>query len=141
MSQSYIPAELRRQVRDHSKGCCEYCKVSESFSLALHWIDHVVAVKHGGEAVASNLAFSCKLCNQHKGTDLSSIDPQNGEIVRLYNPRTDVWSEHFELVDAEMRAITAIGRVAVRLLQLNQIARVRERAALVAAGLLDLRPL
>lgn len=137
MSQSHIPASLRREVRDRSKECCEYCLIPEAFALAAHWIDHVIAGKHGGSTEAENLAYSCRLCNQHKGTDLSSIDPESGEIVRLFNPRTDRWAEHFQFANAEVRGFTPTGRATVRLLQLNHARRVQERALLLAAGLLD----
>ena len=39
-----------------------------------HEVDHVVAEKHGGTTVETNLAFTCWRCNRHKGTDLASID-------------------------------------------------------------------
>src|ERR1035438_2650980 len=73
MSQTYIPAALRRLVRERSGDRCEYCLIPESVAFAPHWIDHIVAEKHGGMADADNLANSCVLCNQSKGSDLTSI--------------------------------------------------------------------
>jgi hypothetical protein len=42
-----------------------------------------------------------------------------GEIVRLFHPRQDRWSEHFEWNGAELLGKTAIGRVTVQVLAVN----------------------
>jgi len=57
--------------------------------IAPHEVDHVIAEKHGGLTEPDNLALSCTLCNKHKGSDLTSIDPETGDIVPLYHPRKD----------------------------------------------------
>jgi len=44
-------AALREFVRLRAAGLCEYCGISERFTLAEHEIDHAIAVKHGGETV------------------------------------------------------------------------------------------
>jgi 5-methylcytosine-specific restriction endonuclease McrA len=98
---------------------------------------HVVAEKHGGATEADNLALSCALCNRYKGSDLASLDPRTGEIVPLFHPRRQRWTDHFELEGGRLMARTAVGRVTLRLLQLNHEDRVSERELLVAAGLLD----
>jgi len=90
-----------------------------------------------GDTVAENLALCCTLCNKHKGTDLASIDRETGEMQRLFHPRRDQWREHFELRGGEIVARTAIGRVSVRLLQLNRLERIREREVMIQAGLLS----
>ena len=136
MSQTYIPAALRRLVRERAADRCEYCLIPESVTFAPHWIDHIVAEKHGGKTEADNLANSCVLCNQCKGSDLTSIDPASGEIVALFHPRHDRWTDHFRLVAGQIEPQTPVGRVTVRLLQLNQADRVEEREQLAMAGLL-----
>ena len=98
MSQTYIPAALRQFVRERARDRCEYCLIPESVTFALHWIDHIVAEKHGGKTEAENLANSCILCNQKKGSDLTSIDPETGAIVALFHPRRERWTDHFRLV-------------------------------------------
>ncbi len=87
MSQTYIPVPLRRLVRERAQGRCEYCLIPESLTFAPHWIDHIVAEKHGGKTESENLANCCVLCNQRKGSDLTSIDAETGEIVPLFHPR------------------------------------------------------
>jgi HNH endonuclease len=136
MAQKYVPVPLRRAVRARAAEHCEYCLIPESLTLAPHWVDHIVAEKHGGRTEESNLALSCVLCNQHKGSDLTSIDPQGGQITPLFHPRRDRWPDHFRLMGASIEPLTAIGRVTVRLLQLNHPDRVRERELLLRLGLL-----
>lgn len=134
MAQKYVPVALRRLVRQRAAERCEYCLVPERFTLAAHWVDHVVAEKHGGRTEEGNLALSCALCNQHKGTDLASIDPETGQITPLFHPRRDRWADHFRLSGARFEALTATGRVTVRLLQLNHADRIEEREALLRLG-------
>jgi hypothetical protein len=137
VSQTYIPADLRRLVRARAGDCCEYCLVPEWMTFAAHWIDHIVAEKHGGRTQADNLANCCVLCNQRKGSDLSSIDPETGELAELFHPRRHCWTDHFRLLaDGRVEPLTPAGRVTVRLLQLNHSDRVAERANLLAGGFL-----
>lgn len=140
MSRTYIPSALRQLVSDRAQGCCEYCLMPEEASFATHEIDHIVAEKHGGLTEADNLALSCTLCNKHKGTDLTSIDPETGKIVPLYHPRRDQWRLHFQLriSDGEFVPLTPTGRVTVRLLQLNRRDRIDERKLFLEAGMLIL---
>ncbi len=140
MSSTYIPSALRRLVCERARGCCEYCLIPEAATFASHEIDHIIAEKHGGSTMAENLALSCVLCNKHKGSDLASIDPSTGDIVPLYHPRQDIWSEHFQLQGAELMPLTSRGRVTVRLLQLNRPERIVERQLLIEAGLLNSSP-
>ena len=136
MSATHIPAALRRLVRDRAGGRCEYCLIPESVTLAAHALDHVVAEKHGGPTVAENLALSCTICNGHKGSDLTSIDPATGAIVPLFHPRRDRWADCFRLAGGRIEPLTPTGRVTVRLLQLNHPDRVTERELLAATGVI-----
>lgn len=134
MSLTHVPASLRRLVRERARECCEYCLISEAFTLFTHSIDHVIAEKHGGETIADNLALACVICNGHKGTDLTSIDPGTGAIVLLFNPRRDRWLDHFRIEDGRIDPLTATGRVTVRLLRFNAEDRVAERRLLIEAS-------
>lgn len=60
-------ARIRGFATAGSDRCEYYCLIHESVSFAPHWIDHIVAEKHGGKTEAGNLANSCILCNQKKG--------------------------------------------------------------------------
>src|SRR5437016_5941622 len=115
MSETHIPAALRRLVRERAGGRCEYCLIPKSVTFAPHWIDHIVAEKHGGKTEGDNLANSCVLCNQRKGSDLSSIDYKSGEVVTLFHPRRDRWQDHFGLLGARIEPLTPTGRATERL--------------------------
>lgn len=130
MSVTYIPAALRRLVYERAKGCCEYCLISENLSFATHQVDHIIAEKHGGETIESNLALSCTLCNKRKGSDIASIDDETGAIVPLFNPRTDVWNEHFRLENGYLIGLTPNAKATIRFLQLNKATRIEERRIL-----------
>lgn len=85
---SYIPKPLRRQVIKRANKRCEYCLLAAKYSFYAHEIDHIIAVKHGGETDIDNLAYVCWRCNRHKGSDLGSFDPQTGKFSFLFHPRT-----------------------------------------------------
>ena len=68
MTSNSIPAEVRKLVIERASGRCEYCLIHQDFSIYTHEVDHIIAVKHGGETIADNLALSCLSCNRHKGS-------------------------------------------------------------------------
>src|SRR5574341_1267401 len=138
MSSTYIPPPLRRLVHERAGDCCEYCLIPEAAVFASHEVDHTISQKHGGLTEANNLALSCTLCNQHKGTDLASLDYETGAIVPLYNPRQDRGIKHLRLSGAQILPLTPTGRATVRLLQFNHPDRVEERELLIMAGSLSL---
>lgn len=135
MSRTYIPVALRRLVEERARRHCAFCLLpAELAFLQAHEVDHVIAEKHGGETVEGNLAFSCWRCNRHKGTDLTSFDPQTGALTLLFNPRSQSWSAHFALRELVLEGLTPEGRTTVRLLQLNTPERMAERQRLLALG-------
>jgi hypothetical protein len=125
-----IDAALRAMVRARANGLCEYCHIHERFTLAEHEIDHVIAVKHGGQSVAENLALCCTVCNRFKGSDISSLDAETGRLTPLFHPRKNRWEDHYEPSGGEILGLTAIGRVTVRLLRMNRTTRIKERKLL-----------
>jgi len=136
MSKTYISVALRKQVYERATGCCEYCLIPDVATFAPHEIDHIIAEKHHGETESENLALACTLCNKYKGSDLASVDPETAKIEPLYHPRQNLWHEHFRLSQAEFVPLTPIGRVTIRLLQLNRLDRVEERQLLLQVGII-----
>jgi len=130
---SYVSAELRRHVRRRAEGLCEYCMIHEDDTGFGCEIDHI-SEKHGGQTVEDNLALACWICNNSKGTDIASIDPRTRGIVRLFNPRTDRWSEHFRVEGSEILSLTPIGEVTARILGFNLSDQIDERALLIGKG-------
>jgi 5-methylcytosine-specific restriction endonuclease McrA len=130
-----MPQHLRRLVIERARECCEYCLVSQLTDSGAYHIDHLTALKHGGQTVSENLALACVDCNLHKGSDLATIDWASEAVIPLFNPRKHTWREHFRLAGAQIVGITAIGQATIRLLRLNDPERVAYRQVLIEAGL------
>jgi hypothetical protein len=131
---SYVSASLRRLVIQRAGQKCEYCLFPQSAALFSFEIEHVISEKHDGETSEINLALACPCCNRFKGTDLGSIDPETGRLTAFFNPRSQVWHDHFYLDGGKIMPRTAEGRVTVRILQFNQLDRVIEREQLIDDG-------
>ncbi|MEH2000423.1 MAG: HNH endonuclease signature motif containing protein [Nostoc sp.] len=97
-------------------------------------MEHIIAEKHRGTTEAENLALACPYCNRAKGTDLGSIHPETGKLTPFFNPRTQKWSDRFQMNRAEIAPLTSVGRVTVAILQFNQSERLEERDRLIWAG-------
>jgi hypothetical protein len=132
MNQTRMLASLRREVRERAGERCEYCLLAESQAAVPHEPDHLIALKHAGQTTSENLALACFDCNRFKGSDIASIDTVTGELLGLFNPRTQRWFEHFRLNGAHIIPLTTVGRVTERLLRLNLPSRVKIRARLIA---------
>lgn len=130
-----IPNSLRLAVAKRANFRCEYCLRLEADSFLRYHADHIIGRKHGGKTILDNLAYTCPVCNNHKGSDLATILENEEELVRLFNPRTQNWEAHFELSNGEIVALTPIGAATVKLLKLNEVGRVLERLDLIEAGL------
>ena len=130
-----ISIDLRRLVNERAGGRCEYCRLHQATSPYTHEIDHIVARKHGGQTVAENMALSCLACNRRKGSDLTTIDSVTAVVVPLFNPRVQLWTDHFVLHGARIDGLTPIGRGTVFLLALNAPDRLARRTTLLFEGL------
>jgi len=124
-----MDAETRQFVRTRANHRCEYCGIHQRIypDFAFH-IEHIVVRQHGGEDELDNLALSCHLCNSKKGPNLSGLDPDTGALTRLFHPRTDRWTDHFQAAEnGRVIGITDVGRTTVRLLEMNSEIRTRIR--------------
>ncbi len=124
---TYISSTLRRVVVDRAEGCCEYCLLDQGAIFLSFEIDHIVAEKYGGATVSENLCWSCPDCNRFKGTDVGSFDQETGILMPLFNPRTQRWETHFRLDGVVIEPLTSVGRVTVRLRQINNLERIHDR--------------
>jgi hypothetical protein len=110
----------RRLVRERAADCCEYCRLPQEWSpMARLHVEHIRPRKHGGPDDDGNLALACVHCNSHKGSNLTGIDPDTGEIAELFNPRTQDWNDHFSWEGIEIIGLTPCGRATVRVLNMN----------------------
>lgn len=126
---------LRAMVRRRAGDACEYCRLPQAASrFARFHIEHVVARQHGGLTESNNLALACSFCNFHKGPNIASLDPENGQLVTLFHPREDNWPEHFVWRGTLIFGQTAIGPATVQLLSMNDWQRVELRDNLQTLG-------
>lgn len=125
---SYVSSSLRQLVTERAEERCEYCQQPQALSLFCFEMEHIIASKHDGPTTAENLALACPHCNGFKGSDLGSIDPRTGVLTPFYNPRLQVWSNHFKFDSCEIIPLTAEGRVTTKILRMNHPERLEERS-------------
>mgnify|MGYP003731147075 CR=1 FL=1 len=125
---------MRQAVSKRAGGRCEYCRTPEQASLDAFHVEHIRPLMQGGRSSLENLVWSCLFCAVRKATEFAVHDDLAGELVPLYNPRTQAWDDHFTLDGARILGKSLTGRATVRLLQLNHPDQVETRAALIAAG-------
>ena len=130
---SSIPATLRQFVVQRAQNSCEYCGLSQAGQEATFHIDHVVPRAAGGQTVAENLALACVSCSLRKSARQIAVDPHSGHEVALYNPRRDVWHEHFQWNGVSLVGLTTIARATVEALYMNRplILAIRQEEALL----------
>ena len=126
---------LRKQVRQRALGRCEYCQTPDWVTELPHEADHIRALKHDGPTELANLAWACARCNDFKGSDASAYVPGTDHLVRLFNPRIDVWDDHFDWDEAFVIGKTEIAQATIVLLRVNADLRVNLRRALMDDGL------
>jgi 5-methylcytosine-specific restriction endonuclease McrA len=125
-----IGSQIRTQVRERAQNACEYCHLHQEDSplAALH-VEHIIPKVHGGSDDLDNLALACIDCNLHKGTNLTGIDPQTGELTELFHPRRQEWDDHFEWRGIYLAGKTATGRTTIRVLSINSEDQVALRSS------------
>ncbi len=99
-------------------------------------VEHLIPRARGGSDEETNLWLSCGLCNRYKGAQVAAADPATGEVVRLFNPRTDDWYEHFSWSADGVAVVgsTPTGRATVEALKINNELAVEVRRNWVLAG-------
>jgi len=126
-------AETRRQVYARAEGCCEYCRTCEhNTGQSLH-VEHIIPDANNS---LDNLCLACASCNLSKARATSAIDPDTQQTVALFNPRTQIWTDHFEWIDGGVRigGTTPTGRATVLRLKVNQDRLVRARRNWIRSG-------
>jgi hypothetical protein len=132
-----VSASVRGQIRLRAGGRCEYCQLPDRYSSYGFHVDHIIPVKrHGGSEEILNFAWACFRCNTTKASDIASYDYDAGAalLTPLFNPRTQVWSEHFELDGSLIIGKTSAGRITVRILEINSEKQIRSRQLLIDTG-------
>lgn len=117
-----LPPLLLQQIRQRANYLCEYCHTSERWQYVRFTIDHVVPAREGGGEAFENFALACFHCNRRKSNNQTANDPETSTVVSLFNPRSELWSEHFTWSANGLFVTpqTATGRATVTLLELNR---------------------
>ena len=126
-----MDSALRDLVRRRAAARCEYCHLSQQFSELQFHVEHIIPRQHGGLDNAENLALACPDCNLLKGPNLTGMDPGTQRVTRLFHPRQDKWTEHFVQDGARISGKTAVGRVTVSLLKMNDPQRLEVHALIL----------
>ena len=136
MSKTVLSEAIRDIVRLRGGYCCEYCKSQDKFSPVHFTIDHILPLIEGGTNDLENLAYACMLCNRFKWKSVLAFDPVTNTMVSIYNPRLDLWKDHFQWGEAYLSiiGISPIGRATVAALQLNREKLVSYRRSMVEIG-------
>lgn len=131
-----IATRIKGMVAARARGYCEYCKSHEDFSSASYAVEHIIPRFKMGSDELDNLAYSCLGCNAYKHTKISFVDPETGFETYIFNPRTQIWTDHFCWDDSCLMLIglTPTGRATIELLRLNRPALLNLRRALVTSG-------
>jgi len=95
MSGRYISAKLKAGIIKRANFRCEYCQCWMKNAIHTFNIDHVIPLDNKGTTALDNLALSCGGCNSAKSNKVTATDPITKRIVPIFNPREQIWIEHF----------------------------------------------
>ncbi|MCY7374620.1 MAG: HNH endonuclease [Pyrinomonadaceae bacterium] len=118
---SKISKELDRQIREMSKNRCGYCLTPQILTSHKLEIEHIFPISKGGTSEKENLCLACRHCNLHKSSKIYGFDAVAAKRIRLFNPNSQNWMEHF-VWDKEKTSVigkTLGGRATVYALKLN----------------------
>jgi hypothetical protein len=131
---SDISPSLHAQVVLRAGHRCEYCQLSQFGQEATFHLDHVIPRAAGGPTTADNLALVCVSCSLRKWAKQKGTDPDSGEEVPLFNPRTQAWADHFRWEGERVVPLTPTGRATLATLAMNRPMIVAIRQEEMARG-------
>ncbi|TBR57771.1 HNH endonuclease [Westiellopsis prolifica IICB1] len=116
-----VSHSTRKFIRRRARFLCEYCHSPEYLSPNRFTIDHILPQSLGGSDDVENLALACHRCNERRYNFTKGTDPQTQKIVSLFNPRQQLWSEHFIWTVDGLNIIgnTPVGRATCDRLDIN----------------------
>ena len=65
----------------------------------------------------------------------AGFDPETDELVPLFNPRQELWTDHFAWENAVLVGKTPVGRATIDVLRINDPICVEHREFLIGAEL------
>ena len=117
---AYISSSLRQQVIERADNRCEYCGLSQKGQAATFHIDHVIPVVEDGQTNLENLALACVSCSLFKSARVAVLDPDTSRHVPVFNPRDQIWGEHFRWNGVFLVGLTPTGRATLTALKMNR---------------------
>ena len=130
--------QFREAVVKRAGNRCEYCQLPAQFQISGFEIDHILPRSRGGQTDVSNAALACPHCNARKWAHIDGEDPELGQRVVLFNPRTQRWEDHFRWSEQHLFTLVGIsthGRATVARLHMNHPDLVNIRRLLAELGL------
>ncbi|MEB3343156.1 HNH endonuclease signature motif containing protein [Okeania sp.] len=136
MSENRVTTQQRKIIIERAKNCFEYCLIQARFAMQSFSIEHIIPQSKGGKTTLENLALACQGCNNHKYNKTEWRDPINNNFVGLYNPRQQVWHDHFIWNEnfTIVIGLTPTGRATIEALKLNREGVVNLRQVLYSVG-------
>jgi HNH endonuclease len=136
MAKLTISSELRSAVVVRASKCCEYCKSQDKYSPTAFTIDHILPESLDGTSDFENLAYACFLCNRLKSNKLNIYDSFSKKWIPLFNPRKNIWEEHFFWSEDSTTIIgfTSSGRCTIKELKLNRDKLIEYRNCIIPFG-------
>lgn len=133
---SRISRKIQAKVRRDAKNRCGYCLLPQEILMGKLEIEHLLPLAESGSDDEKNLWLACRDCNSYKSFKIYGFDEETQEKIKLFNPRTQNWHEHFAFSDDKTKIIgkTACGRATVIALRLNKEQAVRARSLWIKAG-------
>ena len=131
-----VPEKIREQIKQADRNRCAHCQTAETISGVPLTVDHIQPISKGGKMIFENLCLACRPCNEFKAANTEAMDPLTNETVLLFNPRLQVWSDHFRW-NAEatrIEGLTPNGRATVIALRMNREVICATRARWVWGG-------
>jgi len=134
---SKFSKKQKQAISQRAAGRCEYCQTPANYAPSPFPSEHVTPSSKGGLDDLTNIAFACNGCNWFKSNKTEAIDPQTGILLPLFNPRQQIWSDHFKWTEDQLKmvALTPIGNATIETLKLNREGLVNLRFALLAIGI------
>ena len=131
-----IADDLRKRLAESAKNRCGYCLMPQEIVPMLLEIEHLLPQALGGDDDEANLWLACRACNSYKHAKTHGDDQRTARTVKLFNPRTQNWREHFKFSADKSIIIgrTACGRATVAALKMNTEQSVSARKVWAAAG-------
>lgn len=131
-----ITSNLRQKVQKSSENRCGYCLSHQLYTMSKLEFEHIIPKSKGGIDKEENLWLSCGLCNRYKKIKIKGFDNESQSFVSLFNPRKQVWKEHFfwSADGTQIIGLTPIGRATVEVLKLNNEVAVEVRRNWIVVG-------